>query len=102
MWPHNPAAPAARAPNPAPQPCSPTLQQSCTNPVSGPHLQTSEAERIGVDQVAKILPTGAASGTNQRAFSGCLPRCRCWLLRCPRRCCPRLLHKAAALLLLQV
>ncbi|KAL4437304.1 hypothetical protein ABPG75_004443 [Micractinium tetrahymenae] len=28
-------------------------------------IETSEAERIGVDQVAKILPTGAASGTNQ-------------------------------------
>eukprot|EP00887_Chlorella_sp_A99_P006064 scaffold22.g6064.t1 len=28
-------------------------------------IQTSEAERIGVDQVAKILPTGAASGTSQ-------------------------------------
>ncbi len=29
-------------------------------------VQTSEAERIGVDQVAKILPTGSASGSNQR------------------------------------
>ncbi|GAB4821425.1 hypothetical protein N2152v2_008471 [Parachlorella kessleri] len=28
-------------------------------------VETSEAERIGVDQVAKILPTGAASGANQ-------------------------------------
>jgi COP9 signalosome complex subunit 6 len=28
-------------------------------------IETSEAERIGVDQVAKILPTGAASGSNQ-------------------------------------
>ncbi|PSC73827.1 COP9 signalosome complex subunit 6a [Micractinium conductrix] len=28
-------------------------------------VETSEAERIGVDQVAKILPTGAATGTNQ-------------------------------------
>ena len=49
-------------------------------------VQTSEAERIGVDQVAKILPTGAASGSNQRECSGtpwqdalagaggCLPR----------------------------
>ena len=58
---------AARAPNLAPQP----YINPASNPVSGPHLQTSEAERIGVDQVAKILPTGAASGTNQRAFSGC-------------------------------
>ncbi|KAI7842094.1 hypothetical protein COHA_004289 [Chlorella ohadii] len=28
-------------------------------------IETSEAERIGVDQVAKILPTGSASGSNQ-------------------------------------
>jgi hypothetical protein len=33
-----------------------------------PHVQSSEAERIGVDQVTKILPTGAASGTNQREW----------------------------------
>lgn len=36
-------------------------------------LQTSEAERIGVDQVAKILPTGAASGANQRKWLNPLP-----------------------------
>lgn len=34
-------------------------------------VQTSEAERIGVDQVAKILPTGAASGATQRACVPC-------------------------------
>jgi hypothetical protein len=28
--------------------------------------QTSDAERIGVDQVAKILPSGRASGSEQR------------------------------------
>lgn len=28
-------------------------------------VQTSEAERIGVDQVAKILPSGKASGSDQ-------------------------------------
>lgn len=28
-------------------------------------LQTSDAERIGVDQVAKILPSGKASGSEQ-------------------------------------
>jgi hypothetical protein len=30
-------------------------------------LQTSEAERIGVNQVAKILPSGKSSGSDQRA-----------------------------------
>jgi hypothetical protein len=29
-------------------------------------LQTSDAERIGVDQVAKILPSGKATGSEQR------------------------------------
>ncbi len=28
--------------------------------------QTSDAERIGVDQVAKIMPSGKASGSEQR------------------------------------
>ena len=28
-------------------------------------VQTSEAERIGVNQVAKVLPSGKASGTEQ-------------------------------------
>lgn len=32
-------------------------------------LQTSDAERIGVDQVAKIMPSGKASGTEQRELS---------------------------------
>ena len=36
----------------------------------GGWLQTSEAERIGVDQVAKILPTGATSGSSQREAGG--------------------------------
>lgn len=40
---------------------------SLTPPLFSPPLQTSEAERIGVDQVAKILPTGANTGANQRA-----------------------------------
>jgi hypothetical protein len=31
-----------------------------------PWVQTSDAERIGVDQVAKILPSGKASGPEQR------------------------------------
>lgn len=30
-------------------------------------MQTSEAERIGVNQVAKILPSGKSSGSDQRA-----------------------------------
>ena len=29
-------------------------------------MQTSEAERIGVNQVAKILPSGKSSGSDQR------------------------------------
>ncbi len=36
---------------------------------SGCATQTSEAERIGVNQVAKILPSGKASGSDQRALS---------------------------------
>jgi hypothetical protein len=30
-------------------------------------LQTSEAERIGINQVAKVLPSGNDKGTDQRA-----------------------------------
>ena len=50
-----------------PTPALPALP-CCPCPYPSPplHWQSSEAERIGVDQVTKILPTGAASGTNQR------------------------------------
>ena len=52
-------------------PCCP-----CPYPSPPLHWQSSEAERIGVDQVTKILPTGAASGTNQREWSyGALYSC---------------------------
>lgn len=37
-------------------------------PLAGLRLQTSDAERIGVDQVAKILPSGKASGSEQREW----------------------------------
>ena len=45
-----------------------SLQLFCT-------LQTSEAERIGVNQVAKVHPTGNPSGTEQRE---CLCRLCCY------------------------
>lgn len=32
-------------------------------------VATSEAERIGVDQVAKLLPSGATAGTDQREWN---------------------------------
>jgi hypothetical protein len=38
----------------------------CLPPLPAP--QTSDAERIGVDQVAKILPSGKATGTEQREW----------------------------------
>ena len=50
-----------------PLPC-PSPTSAATPPLSPAHVQSSEAERIGVDQVTKILPTGAASGTNQREW----------------------------------
>lgn len=40
-------------------------------------LQTSEAERIGVNQVAKVLPSGKASGVEQRKLSH-LGACTCF------------------------
>jgi hypothetical protein len=43
------------------------LAGSVTSPLVLPP-QTSDAERIGVDQVAKILPSGKASGSEQREW----------------------------------
>ena len=38
-------------------------------------VETSDAERIGVDQVARIMPSGKASGAEQReSLSGTTPR----------------------------
>ena len=42
----------------------------CWRLLAAATMQTSEAERIGVDQVAKILPTGATSGSSQREARG--------------------------------
>ena len=42
-------------------------------------LQTSEAERIGINQVAKVLPSGNDKGTDQRApaLAAALGRAKC-------------------------
>jgi len=38
--------------------------------------QTSEAERIGVNQVAKILPSGKCTGSDQREHTSHVPTAR--------------------------
>ncbi len=41
------------------------IHHSDSNGIANFCMQTSEAERIGVNQVAKVLPSGKASGTEQ-------------------------------------
>ncbi len=52
-------------------------------------MQTSEAERIGINQVAKVLPSGNDKGTDQRTplpEEGAEHACRWWSL--PYLCVP--------------
>lgn len=73
--------------------CLLTLLRLCPAPLAELHLaegeaslsfvrasysiETSDAERIGVDQVAKILPGGKASGSEQREWPLSSAGCCC-------------------------